>query len=112
MIGATQDITARKESEIKLLEGERELAHERLTRQKVINDAVLAAQEKERVTIGKELHENLNQILAAAKLYVELAKVAEENKGLYLETSAAYLVTVMEAIRGIHRTLTAPTAEG
>lgn len=108
MIGATQDITARKVSEMELLEGERALAHERLTRQKEINDAVLAAQEEERVAIGKELHENLNQILAAAKLYVELAKVAEENKGLYLETSAAYLVTVMDAIRGVYRTLTTP----
>jgi PAS domain-containing protein len=97
MIGATQDITARKVSEMQLLEGERELAH-----------AILEAQEKERVAIGKELHENLNQILAAAKIYVELAKVAEENKEIYLETSAAYLVTVMEAIREVYRTLTTP----
>jgi len=108
MIGATQDITARKLSEMQLLEGERALAHEKLTRQKEINDAVLAAQEKERVALGKELHENLNQILGAAKLYVELAKAAEEHKEMYLETSSAYLVMVMEAIRGIYKTLTTP----
>jgi PAS domain S-box-containing protein len=108
MIGATQDITARKLSEMQLLEKERELAHERLTRQKKINDAVLTALENERADIGKELHDNLNQILGAAKLYVELAKTAEEHKEMYLETSSAYLVTVMDAIRGIYKTLTRP----
>lgn len=45
MIGATQDITVRKSVEIKLLESEKKLGQERLTRQKEVTHAVLAAQD-------------------------------------------------------------------
>jgi PAS domain S-box-containing protein len=90
MIGATLDITARKKAE-------RELAK-----------AVLNAQERERAEIGKELHDNLNQILGAAKMYIELAKTDEENREMCLDKSSGHLVTVIEAIRKISKVLTFP----
>ena len=37
-----------------------------LLRQKQITEAVILAQEKERTEIGKELHDNVNQILGRA----------------------------------------------
>ncbi|MHA4810806.1 sensor histidine kinase [Flavitalea flava] len=108
MIGATQDITARKSVEFQLLESERKLSYERLNRQKEIASSVLAAQEKERSEIGEELHDNLNQILGATKLYIELAKTDEENRDMLLEKSSEYIVTVIEEIRRISKTLTYP----
>jgi len=102
MIGATQDITARKSAESKLI-------HERLTRQKEITHAVLAAQEKERTIIGRELHNNLNQILGAAKLYIETAKKDEVYREICLERSCEYIVNVIEGIRKIANTLAMPT---
>ncbi len=108
MIGATQDITVRKSAEIKLLESERQLAQERATRQKTIIHAVLAAQEKERSEIGKDLHDNLNQILGAAKLYIEMAKLDEENRELCLDKSSGFIVNVIEEIRRISKTLSTP----
>ena len=101
MIGATQDITSKKLTEIKLLE-------ERRSRQKKITNAVLTAQENERAEIGKELHDNLNQILGATKLYIEMAKTDEVNRQMCLEKSSGYIVNVIEEIRKISKTLVAP----
>jgi len=108
MIGATQDITVRKSAEIKLLESERKLAQERLTKQKEVTYAVRAAQENERSEIGKELHDNLNQILGAAKLYIEMAKTDDENREMCLEKSSGFIVNVIEGIRRISKTLSTP----
>jgi PAS domain S-box-containing protein len=108
MIGATQDITVRKSAEIKLLESEKKLAHERLTRQKKMTHAVLAAQENERSEIGKELHDNLNQVLGAAKLYIEMAKTDDENREMCLEKSSGFIMNVIEEIRRISKTLSTP----
>jgi PAS domain S-box-containing protein len=102
MIGATQDITARKSAENKLIQ-------ERLTRQKEITYAVLTAQEKDRANIGRELHDNMNQILGAAKLYIETAKKDEAHREICLERSCEYIVSVIEGIRKIATTLAMPT---
>ena len=108
MIGATLDITARKIAEFQLVESERNLGRERLSMQKEVTEAVLNAQERERADIGKELHDNLNQILGAAKMYIELAKTDEENREMCLNKSSGYLVTVIEAIRKISKVLAFP----
>jgi signal transduction histidine kinase len=108
MIGATQDISFRKSAEIKLLESERKLMQERLTRQKELTHAVQAAQENERTEIGKELHDNLNQVLGAAKLYIELAKTDDENREMCLDKSSGFILTVINEIRRISKTLSTP----
>ncbi|MDP4149527.1 MAG: PAS domain-containing protein [Bacteroidota bacterium] len=101
MIGATQDITARKANELKLVA-------QRLASRKAVTAAVLSAQEKERADIGKELHDNLNQVLGAAKLYVEMARTNEEHRDQYLQRSSAYIVQVIEEIRKISKALATP----
>lgn len=101
MIGATQDITVRKSAEMQLVE-------ERLTRQKELTHAVLQAQENERTGIGKELHDNLNQVLGAAKLYIEMARTDEENRDMCLEKSSGYILQVIDEIRRISKTLATP----
>jgi signal transduction histidine kinase len=108
MIGATQDITGRRLAEIRLLESERILGQERLSKQKEVTEAILATQEQERADIGKELHDNLNQILGATKMYIELAKTDDENREVCLNKSSDLLVTVIEAIRKISKTLIVP----
>lgn len=102
MIGATQDITARKSADIQLLE-------ERLSKQREITEAVLNAHENERTAIGKELHDNLNQILGAAKLYIEMAKTDEEVRDMCLDRSSGYIMKVIEEIRKISKTLASPS---
>jgi signal transduction histidine kinase len=103
MIGATQDITARKSADLQLMQ-------ERLSRQKEITEAVLNAHENERTAIAKELHDNLNQILGAAKLYIEMAKTDDEIREMCLDKSSGYIIKVIEEIRKISKTLTTPSA--
>jgi PAS domain S-box-containing protein len=108
MIGATQDITARKLMEIQLIGSERKLAMERLNRQKEITEAVISAQEVERTDIGKELHDNLNQVLGAAKLFIEMARTEEENREIYLEKASGYVLSVIDSIRRLSKNLIIP----
>jgi PAS domain S-box-containing protein len=56
------------------LRAEAELVNHRVMQQQIIAETTILAQEKEREEIGKELHDNINQILASTKLYLELAK--------------------------------------
>jgi two-component system sensor histidine kinase UhpB len=63
MIGAAHDITSKKLLESKLV-------REGVTKQREISNAVLKALQREREDIGKELHDNLNQIPVATKLYI------------------------------------------
>jgi PAS domain S-box-containing protein len=56
------------------LKAEAELIRNRVLQQQIITETTILAQEKEREEIGKELHDNINQILASTKLYLELAR--------------------------------------
>jgi PAS domain S-box-containing protein len=105
IVGATQDITARKSAEMSLLESGKKLVKERLTRQRRITDAVLTAQEKERSDIGEELHDNVNQILATTLLYIEMAKKDKGSKKNHLEKSYSLIMDVIEELRRISKTL-------
>jgi PAS domain S-box-containing protein len=101
MIGATQNITERI-----LLENK--LSEERIEKQREITDAVLTAQENEREDIGKELHDNLGQILAVAKMHIQMAKKYENKREMYLDKSCDYIENVIIEIRKIAKTLALP----
>jgi two-component system sensor histidine kinase UhpB len=74
MIGATQDISARKSAEAQMHKAEGDLAQQLLDNQKQIFAAVLIAREKDRNLMGTELHDNVNQILAATKMLLSIAR--------------------------------------
>ncbi len=101
MIGATQDITSRKLAETQLIQ-------ERQAREKEVTEAVLLAHENERKEIGKELHDNLNQILGAANLYIDVAKTDDENREMALDKASEYILKVIEEIRKVSKKLVAP----
>ena len=85
MIGAMQDISYKKENEIRL------------------GKAILDAQEKERQQIGMELHNNVNQILSAAVLYLGMAKNVEKEKDEFSESVATAMHYINDAIAEIRR---------
>jgi len=101
MIGATQDISYRKQLEDKV-------SQERLAREREITDAVITAQENERAAIGRELHENVNQLLSIAKMYIQMAQRGEKNVQPYLADSTAILQNAIEEIRKISQHLIVP----
>jgi signal transduction histidine kinase len=84
-------------------EGEAELL-----RQKQITEAVILAQEKERTEIGKELHDNVNQILGASNLYINTAMTDEEMRQELLERSTELVSNAINEIRKISKSLITP----
>lgn len=87
---------------------EKKLTEEKRTKQKEITAAVLIAQEKERAEIGKELHDNLNQLLAVAKLYIQSAKAGDDNSEINLGKSVKLIGGVITEIRRIAKNLIIP----
>ena len=97
------DITERRRAET-------ELARQRIMQQKLITETAVQAQEREREEIGKELHDNINQILTATKLYLEFAQIAEpELVSDMLDKSYKNLQMAIEEIRHLSHRLVAPS---
>jgi PAS domain S-box-containing protein len=59
---------------------EKKLEEERIKKQFEITDAVISAEERERQEIGRELHDNINQLLATASLYLSIYKDKIDSK--------------------------------
>lgn len=87
---------------------EEELNEQRISRQKQITEAVILAQEKERTEIGKELHDNVNQILGASNLYINTAMTDEEMRQELLERSTELVSNAINEIRKISKSLITP----
>lgn len=98
MVGSMQDITEKRELEKRLLKQE-------LNKQKLVAQAVVDAQEKERSLIGKELHDNINQILSTAKLYLEVARNDEKERISLIDMSTQGISDAINEIRTISRSL-------
>ncbi|HUQ67290.1 MAG TPA: response regulator [Flavitalea sp.] len=79
---------------------------------KQITEATIAGQEKERDEIGKELHDNINQILASATLFMDMAMNDHHPDAIY--KSKEYVSKAIEEIRCLSRSLVPPefTKEG
>jgi signal transduction histidine kinase len=76
---------------------------------KAITETTFQAQEKERNELGKELHNNINQILVTVKMYLGMAK-ANENIPLDLVNQCyEYVNEAMEEIRKLSHLLVAPS---
>jgi two-component system sensor histidine kinase UhpB len=87
---------------------EKELNEQRVTRQRQITEAVILAQEKERTEIGKELHDNVNQILGATNLYINTAMTEDDIRQELLERSTLYISNAINEIRKISKSLITP----
>jgi len=72
---------------------------------------VVDAQEKERAEIGKDLHDNVNQILSTAKLYLELAKSDVNQREALIKRSADSIFNAINEIRSISKALVPPSVK-
>jgi two-component system sensor histidine kinase UhpB len=91
---------------------EKELARQTDIRQKLITQTSIQVQEREREEIGKELHDNINQILAAAKLYLDIFIKKEDTSLEMLLKCYENLGLAMEEIRQLSQSLVAPSLGG
>ena len=102
LIGALQDISRQTDLEV-------QLSTEIRLKERQINEATDDAKEMERSTIGKELHDNINQLLGASRMYLEMALKGGKNSAVYLSRSSEYTLTSIEEIRKLTKGLTTDT---
>lgn len=76
-----------------------------LENQKLINKAFMEAREIERNCIGEELHDNVNQILVSALLYMNTAMKEPEKSNELLEKAIEFQKMALEEIRMLSKTL-------
>ena len=88
---------------------EEKLAEEKLKKQYEITDAVIAGQEKERYFLGIELHDNINQILATSRLYLECIASSDKIRKDLVEDSRGLVIKAMDEIRNLSQALLPPS---
>jgi PAS domain S-box-containing protein len=98
VVGAMQDITRQKNLEKEIIEKER-------SRQNQIAQAAVFAQEKERAEIGKELHDNIGQLLTTTKLYLEMLKGNQQNPEALIDRSTNHINSIIKEVRSLSRSL-------
>lgn len=102
MLGAMQDITTLHELQTKLNK-------EKVNKQKELTKASIEGQEKERTEIGRELHDNINQLLTATKLYLDVASTQPALTDDMIKRSQDNVSNCMDEIRKLSVALVAPS---
>jgi signal transduction histidine kinase len=117
-----QDYLAKGEFDEKLLEKtilysierkrlEAALVESRMQQQRAVTEATIKGQEKEREQLGIELHDNINQILATSKLYLDHALSSPEIKKESLLKSKEFIMMATDEIRKLSHALLPPSLE-
>ncbi len=88
---------------------EREIEDISLRAQKNIMKATLDGQEKQREEIGKELHDNINQVLATVRLLLSLLRTEDAAKAEIISKSKESVNYCIEEIRRLSHSLTPPS---
>ena len=102
LIGVIHDIS-------KMQRLEEILDREIRIKKKQITEAIIDARETARSDIGKELHDNVNQLLGASMLYLDMARKDIKNGEIYLIHSAEYTLSAIEEIRKLTKGLITDT---
>ncbi|MGH2648306.1 MAG: PAS domain S-box protein [Ginsengibacter sp.] len=98
VIGSMQDVTEERNLQEQVLITEKQ-------KKKDVVDAVIAAQEKERKELSAELHDNVNQLLAASILYLKTAQKQKVIKENLITQSLDYVQKAVDELRDISRNL-------
>ena len=84
---------------------------EKISAQKEIAKAIIATQERERSEIAKELHDNVNQLLTTAKLYIENLSYFPDRQETFIKKSVNLLQDSINEIRVLSRQLVTPAIQ-
>lgn len=87
---------------------EEKLEEERLMKQKEITEASIQVQEKERYDISTELHDNVNQQLTVAMMYIASAQQKSPEGAELLRQSSTFILNAIEEIRKLSQNLVTP----
>lgn len=99
--GAIMDVTERHMLQEQLM-------NQQLYHQKKLTEATILGQEKEKEVLGKELHDNINQMLATVKLYLDLAETNESMRTELIGRSRKNLMEAIDQIRKLSHSMISP----
>ncbi len=102
MIGTITDLTRMKQLQD-------QIEKQKIDQQRTITEVTIRAQEKERIEIGRELHDNINQILTTTKLYIDVAMHEPELQNEMLDRAMVNISSAIEEIRSLSRSLVPPS---
>lgn len=103
LIGAANDITEKKKLQQALQE-------EKMRQQRAVAEATIRGQENEREQLGIELHDNITQILATARLYLE--STANTNaEACKISKSRDLIILATKELRKLSHSLLPPSLQ-
>ena len=102
IVGVMHDVT-----EIRRLQ--HELMEQETQSQKQMAAITIQAQEKERSEIGKELHDNVNQLLATAKIMIDTARTTPDLHDICLAKSQESIMDAINELRNIAHSMMTPS---
>lgn len=88
---------------------EQELSNARELHRRETARARLEAQEKSRSEMGRELHDNINQMLVAATLFLKRAQIVPEETSELMKTGIGIIDDTMEEIRKLSSSFVPPS---
>jgi two-component system sensor histidine kinase UhpB len=88
---------------------ENKIAAAKAKNQKEITEAVFEAQEKEKQAMGRELHDNVNQLLSSSRLYLGLARGNENQRVQFLDQCEGLITAAIAEIRLLSHSLIPPS---
>jgi len=104
-----KEITAKEQiqssSHLQQMFFEKEWIEETKLKEKQIAEAITKAKNLERSDLGKELHDNVNQLLVASRLYLDIARKDKAHREMYLSRSSEYTLSAIEEIRKLTKGL-------
>jgi PAS domain S-box-containing protein len=89
----------------------KELDSQRRIQKNLLIKATLDAQERQRSAIGRELHDNVNQVLTTVKLYNEICLTEEKTNKVMLMKSVQQINFCIETLRALSKVLSSPSIE-
>jgi len=102
LVGISRDITESKKMKA-------DLAADLISRQRQVTEATIMGQEKERAEIGRELHDNINQILTTTKMYLDMALTEKDIREELIKKSHENISSAIEEIRILSKSLVPPS---
>lgn len=91
MIGSLEDVTEKKRIE-------RQLIKKEINRYRLIAQSVIEAEDIKKAKIGQDLHDNVNQMLATAKLSLEVARTNLDKRAKLVKQSLEQIYNAIKEI--------------
>ncbi|MEO6681395.1 MAG: PAS domain S-box protein [Ginsengibacter sp.] len=111
VIGMGVELTEIKKAKKAMHEMEQKILFQKVQQQKKIARAIIKTQETERNYIGAELHDNVNQILAGARMYLSIAAKKEDQIKEMIQYPLELLDTAINEIRSLTAKYVSPIRE-